>query len=84
MLRPPPDHVLSEIEFVALRLFGDSSTTATERIAYGHAVFGTWTTPAGGVVVTTGCTDWACGLGGGDVDVETVTHNILRRLGSAR
>ena len=81
MLRPPPDHVLSEIEFVALRLFGDSSATATERIAYGHAVFGTWTTPAGGVVVTTGCTDWACGLGVGDVDVEKVTHNILRRLG---
>ena len=80
MLRPPPDHVLSEIEFVALRLFGDSSATATEKIAYGHAVFGTWTTPAGGVVVTTGCTDWTCGLGVGDTDVETVTHNILRTL----
>ena len=80
MLRPPPDHVLSEIEFQALRVLGDSSPASTERLAYGHAVFGTWTTPAGGVVVTTGCTDWACGLGVGDNDVETVTRNILNRL----
>ena len=37
--------------------------------------------PVGGTVVTTGCTDWACGLGVGDDDVEQVTRNLLDRLG---
>lgn len=81
-LRPPPDHVLSEVEFVASRLFGDHSPAAVARIEHGHAVFGTWTTQAGGVIVTTGCTDWVCGLGVGDTDVEAVTHNILQKLWS--
>ena len=80
MLRPPPDHVMSEIEFQAWRVLGDSSPEGTERLAYGHAVLGTWTTPEGGVVITTGCTDWACGLDVGDRDVEQVTRNMLNRL----
>ena len=42
---------------------------------------GTWTHASGGTVVTTGCTDWACGLGVGDDDVEQVTRNLLDRLG---
>ena len=40
-----------------------------------------WTHASGGVVFTTGCTDWACGLGVGDDDVEQVTRNLLDRLG---
>ncbi len=47
--------------------------------AQGHAVFGTYT--RGGTVVTTGTTDWAHGLRGGDEAVERITRNILDRLG---
>ncbi len=45
----------------------------------GHAVMGIYT--RGGTVVTTGSTDWAHGLRGGDEMVETITKNILNRLG---
>ena len=79
-LRPPPDHVLSEVEFQAERLFGSPAPENTAKLDYGHAVFGTWTTPSGGTVITTGCTDWACGLGVGDFDVEIVTRNMMNRL----
>ena len=80
-LRPVREGARSEEEFVAWRLFGDESPEACERVRYGHAVMGTWTHPSGGTVVTTGCTDWACGLGVGDDDVEQVTRNLLDRLG---
>lgn len=33
------------------------------------------------MLATVGCTEWACGLGVGDHDVEQVTHNLLTRLG---
>jgi hypothetical protein len=46
--------------------------------ADGAAVFGTYT--RGGTVVTTGTTDWAHGLRGGDSVVERITRNILDRL----
>jgi hypothetical protein len=46
--------------------------------AEGAAVFGTYT--RGGTVVTTGTTDWAHGLRGGDPVVERITRNILDRL----
>ena len=80
--RPVPDDQLSEVEFNAERLFDDSSPAATARLENAYAVFGTWTTEAGGIVVNTGCTDWVCGLDAGDPDVERVTHNVLRRLWS--
>jgi len=80
-LRPVREGVRSEEEFVAWRLLGDESPEACERVRYGHAVMGTWTHGSGGTVVTTGCTDWACGLGVGDDDVERVTRNLLDRLG---
>ena len=50
------------------------------RISHGHAVLGTYTSPAGGVVVTSGSTDWAHGLGGRDPEVEQITRNLLDRL----
>ena len=34
----------------------------------------------GGTVVTTGSTDWAHGLRGGDPVVERITRNVLDRL----
>lgn len=80
-LRPVPPDQLSEVEFNADRVFGDHSAEATSRLEWAHAVLGTWTTPAGGIVFNTGCTDWVHGLGVGDHEVETVTHNLLRRLG---
>jgi hypothetical protein len=38
--------------------------------------------PSGGVVITSGSTDWAHGLAGRDTQVEQITKNILDRLGS--
>ena len=34
----------------------------------------------GGTVFTTGCTEWAKGLRGGDPVVEQIARNILDRL----
>ena len=62
--RPPKPDEPSEIEFIAARLFGTREPEAIERIAHGHAVLGTYTTAAGGTVVTSGSTDWAHGLAG--------------------
>jgi hypothetical protein len=78
--RPPPPDQPSEIEFLAARLFGDRSPESIQRIAAGHAVLGTYTSPAGGVVITSGSTDWAHGLAGRDEQVEQITRNLLDRL----
>lgn len=79
--RPPGPDELSELEFHAWRLFGTHEPAATDRLANGHAVLGTYT--RGGTVVTTGCTDWALGLAERDPQVEQVTRNILDRLGGS-
>ena len=78
--RPPAPNEPSEVEFIAARLFGTRDPADVERIAYGHAVLGTYTSPAGGVVVTSGSTDWAHGLAGRDPQVEQITRNLLDRL----
>jgi hypothetical protein len=80
-VRPTPPDQPSEIEFIASRLFGSRSDDDIARIAHGHAVLGTYTSPAGGVVITSGSTDWAHGLAGRDAQVEQITRNILGRLG---
>ncbi|MEZ5227018.1 MAG: hypothetical protein R2710_10180 [Acidimicrobiales bacterium] len=51
------------------------------RIAAGQAMLGTYTSPAGGTVITSGSTDWAHGLAGRDEQIEQITANILTRLG---
>jgi hypothetical protein len=79
--RPPHPKELAEDEFIAWRLFDDRSPEAVERVSHGHAVLGTYTSPAGGVVVTSGSTDWAHGLGGRSPQVEQITRNVLDRLG---
>ena len=79
--RPPRPQDPSEVEFIAARVFGDRSPEAVERIAHGHAVLGTFTTAGGGVVITSGSTDWAHGLAGRDPQIEQITRNILDRLG---
>ena len=80
-VRPTPPDEPSEIEFIAARLFGSRNHEDVARIAHGHAVLGTYTSAAGGVVVTSGSTDWAHGLAGRDPQVEQITRNILDRLG---
>ena len=62
-------------------LFGTREAAALERIAHGHAVLGSYTSPAGGTVVTSGSTDWAHGLAGRDPQIERITANVLDRLG---
>ena len=76
--RPPRPDEPSELEFISSRLFGERGHE--HRIEHGHAVLGTYTSPAGGTVVTSGCTDWAHGLTGRDPQVERITANILDRL----
>ncbi|CAN5509567.1 hypothetical protein BH10ACT1_BH10ACT1_12110 [soil metagenome] len=79
--RPPKPGHRSELEFHAWRLFGTDEPAALARLANGHAVLGTFATPGGGTVVTSGCTDWAMGLAERDPQVEQVTRNLLARLG---
>jgi hypothetical protein len=79
--RPPAPDEPSELEFIASRLFDSREPGLTERVKHGHAVLGTYTSPAGGVVVTSGSTDWAHGLVGRDPQVEQITRNLLDRLG---
>jgi hypothetical protein len=78
--RPPKPDEPSEIEFLASRLFASRDAAAIAKIEHGHAVLGTYTSAAGGVVVTSGSTDWAHGLTGLDPQVEQITRNILDRL----
>ena len=80
-MRPLPDHLPSELEYVASRLLGSSDPEACARLAHGHAVLGTYT--RGGTVVTSGCTDWVHGLDGASPAVEQITRNIIDRLSGA-
>ncbi len=41
---------------------------------------GTYTSPGGGVVVTSGSTDWSFGLAGKDPAIEQITRNLFDRL----
>lgn len=52
-----------------------------EKNRLGAAVLGTYTVPSGGTVVTSGSTDWAHGLRGGDPAIERITKNIIDKLG---
>lgn len=79
--RPPKPDEPSEIEFLASRLFDSRDDAAVERIAAGQAMLGTFTTPGGGTVITSGSTDWVHGLAGRDEQIEQITSNILDRLG---
>ena len=81
--RPPAPNEPSELEFIASRVFDDRSPEAAQRLAHGHAVFGTYVAPnGGGTVVTSGSTDWAHGLDGRSPEIEQITRNLLNRLGS--
>ncbi len=81
--RPPPPDQPSEVEFIAARMIDGGRTPAdVERFSHGHAVFGTYTSKAGGIVITSGSTDWAHGLAGQDPEIEQITRNLLDRLGT--
>jgi len=82
--RPPGPNEPSELEFIASRLFGTRDPADAERIAHGHAVLGSYTSAAGGTVITSGSTDWAHGLAGRDPQIEQITRTILDRLGAGR
>jgi len=69
---------VGELQGLAHALFGSASPENVRRLAHGKAVLGAYT--AGGTVVTSGCTDWAYGVAGGDEIVQRVTRNILDRL----
>jgi N,N-dimethylformamidase beta subunit-like protein len=70
--------VPAELEVVALQIGGDLRPETIAKFAHGHCVMGTF--ERGGTVFTTGCTDWAYGLGR-DPQVDRVTENLFARLG---
>jgi hypothetical protein len=70
-------NVPAELEVVAAQIGGDLRPATLERFANGHCVMGVF--KRGGTVFTTGCTDWAYGLGR-DPQVDRVTENLFARL----
>ena len=72
-VEPPGD-----LEGVAAGLFGSASPENIAKIAYNHAVMGTFT-KGNGRVFNVGVTDWSYGLDS-DPLVQQVTANILRWL----
>ena len=79
--RHPPG-LPADLEYVSLRLLGDMEPAHTARLAKGHAVMGAFPVPGGGEVFTTGCTDWAHGLG--DRPDSGVDDGHAQRAGSLR
>ncbi|MEM7093041.1 MAG: N,N-dimethylformamidase beta subunit family domain-containing protein [Actinomycetota bacterium] len=71
-----PDSFVGELNWVAQRLGGADTPENRERFAYGNAVMATFDRGAG-TVFTSGCTDWAYGLG--DAAIAQVTKNVVRR-----
>ena len=71
------DSYIGELNWVAERLGGGDTPENRARFEHGRAVLGTYRRGRG-EVFTTGCTDWAYGLG--EDDVATVTTNVLRRF----
>jgi hypothetical protein len=69
--------VPGELEVIAEQVGGDLRPETVARFAHGHCVMGTY--ERGGTVFTTGCTDWAHGLGR-DPHVDRVTANVLAHL----
>ncbi|HJQ83237.1 MAG TPA: N,N-dimethylformamidase beta subunit family domain-containing protein [Candidatus Binatia bacterium] len=75
---PGPDgQPPGELELIAEQIGGDRRPETVARFAHGHCVMGVH--EAGGTVFTTGCTDWAYGLGR-DARVDRVTDNVIERL----
>jgi hypothetical protein len=70
-------NVPAELEVVAAQIGGDLRPETLARFAHGHCVMGVH--HRGGTVFTTGCTDWAYGLGR-DPQVDRVTTNLLTTL----
>jgi hypothetical protein len=69
--------VPAELELVAKQVGGDLRPETVARFAWNHCVMGMYERV--GTVFTTGCTDWAYGLGH-DPQVDRVTTNVLTRL----
>jgi hypothetical protein len=78
---PPGIHtgdVPTDLELVCDQIFGEHSAEAQARLYHGHAVMGSYTTPAGGTVFSAGTTEWAFALK--EPQVAQITRNVLQRL----
>ena len=73
-----PEGSLSDVEVVALQVAGDMAPETIARFKHGHAVMGSFTSSGGGVVFTSGTTDWTYGLA--DPHVSKITSNVINRL----
>ena len=70
------DSYIGELNWVAERLGGADTPENRDRFAVGNAVLGSYRRGRG-EVFTTGCTDWAYGLG--DDEVAQVTRTVISR-----
>jgi hypothetical protein len=71
-----------DLEFVASRLYGDTTQDSLDRVRHGNAAMLVCRPFAGGgEVVTIGTTDWVFALD--DPVVDRVTLNVVERLGTA-
>jgi hypothetical protein len=68
------DNYVGELNWVAERIGGEDTPENRNRYTEGHAVLGSFKRGKG-EVFTTGCTDWAYGLG--NDAVATITNNVL-------
>jgi hypothetical protein len=68
---------VGELNWVAERLGGEDTELVRAKYSEGHAVMGSFSRGKGSVF-TTGCTDWAYGLG--QPDVSRVTLNVVDRF----
>ncbi len=72
-----PGGEVGELNWAAQRLAGADTPENRARFAHGYAVMGSFTRGRG-AVFTTGCTDWAFGLG--DPVVCRITRNVFDRF----
>ncbi|GIT40099.1 MAG: hypothetical protein Ct9H300mP8_12950 [Gammaproteobacteria bacterium] len=71
------DNYVGELNWVAERIGGEDTPENRNRYTEGHAVLGSFKRGKG-EVFTTGCTDWAYGLG--NDTVATITNNVLNHF----
>jgi hypothetical protein len=73
-----PDGELPDVELVAEQVAGAHDAQTVEKFVHGHAMMGSYTSPAGGTVFSAGTTDWAYALR--DSQVSRITRNVLEKL----
>jgi hypothetical protein len=73
-----PEGTLPDLELVCSQMLGSTSERTLQRLTHGHAVLGSYTSPGGGTVFSSGTTEWAFALE--DPQIGRITRNVIDRL----